>query len=304
MIQHSHLSASSDNLQLSVAVIKDEHTEPCGILQLVHGMCEHKERYFRFMEYMAAQGFVCVIHDHRGHGESVKSADDLGYMYAGGGEALVEDIRVVNEWIRSQYPDLKCTLFGHSMGSLAVRCFTKKYDDLIDALFVCGSPSHNPLTPVAKYLAKGIGFICGDRYRSNLIQNLAFQGYNKGFENEGYKRAWVCSNHEVLDKYHNDPLCRFVFTTNGFEGLFNLVIDCYSKKNWKVSNPDLPIFFISGDQDPCRTSNAAFESAVNSMRVVGYQKVESRLFPNMRHELLNEINAESVWDYVHGKINE
>ncbi len=297
------IPASSDDLVLAVSVIKNDIV-PTGILQMVHGMCEHKERYYRFMEYMAGQGFVCVIHDHRGHGESVKSNDDLGYMYAGGGEALVVDIRVVNEWIRSQYPDLKCVLFGHSMGSLAVRCFAKKYDSLIDALFVCGSPSHNPLTPVAKCIAKTLGLIFGDHHRSELIQKLAFMGYNKGFEDEGYSRAWVCSNHEVLEKYHHDPLCRFTFTTNSFTGLFDLMINCYSKKNWKVSNADLPIYFISGHNDPCRTSDKAFQHAVNTMRTVGYNNVKSRLFENMRHELLNEIDAESVWSFVLKKINE
>ena len=63
-----------------------------GVVQMVHGMCEHKERYYDFLEYLANQGYLCVIHDHRGHGGSVESDADLGYFYDGGYEALVEDI--------------------------------------------------------------------------------------------------------------------------------------------------------------------------------------------------------------------
>ena len=112
-----------------------------GILQLVHGMSEYKERYLPFMEYMAKKGYVCVIHDHRGHGKSVRALDDLGYMYGGGADAILKDIEVVNREMHQQLPDLPLILFGHSMGSLAVRAFARDHDDCMDMLIVCGSPS-------------------------------------------------------------------------------------------------------------------------------------------------------------------
>ena len=94
-------------------------------------MSEYKERYLPFMEYMAKRGYVCVIHDHRGHGKSVRAMDDLGYMYGGGADAILKDIEVVNREMHQQLPDLPLILFGHSMGSLAVRAFARDHDDCI-----------------------------------------------------------------------------------------------------------------------------------------------------------------------------
>ena len=105
MIKTFTLPASADDLNLSVLVSTPEST-PRGVFQIVHGMCEHKERYLPFIEFLTAQGYACVIHDLRGHGASVKSDRDLGYLYEGGWRALVEDIRVVCDWAQQQYPGL------------------------------------------------------------------------------------------------------------------------------------------------------------------------------------------------------
>ena len=74
-----------------------------GIIQIVHGMSEYKERYLPFMEYMAEHKYVSVIHDHRGHGKSVRDKEDLGYMYGGGADAMLQDIHTVNSLIRADF---------------------------------------------------------------------------------------------------------------------------------------------------------------------------------------------------------
>lgn len=297
MITTFHLPSYSDDLNISVLEIVPD-AQPKGILQIVHGMCEHKERYVAFMEFMAKAGYVCIIHDHRGHGESVKSADDLGYMYAGGWEAMVEEVRIVNEHVRGQYPALKCVLFGHSMGSMVVRSFAKRYDHCIDALFVCGSPSYNVAAGIAKVFAGVIERLKGDRCRPAIIQHLAFDSYNKPYANEGYTSAWVCSDRAVLEAYHNDPLCMYIFTANGFRNLFALMQDCYSQKGWQMRNAAMPVHFISGADDPCRISDKKLNEAVNKMRKAGYGNVDCLIFKDMRHEVLNETRKQEVWEYV------
>ena len=295
------LPASADDLQLAMLVSVPEGA-PRGVVQLVHGMCEHKERYIAFMEWLTEQGFVCVIHDHRGHGASVKNANDLGYFYDGGWQAMIEDIRVVCDWTREQWPGLDYTLFGHSMGSMAIRSFAKRYDDRIDRLFVCGCPSDNPAKSFGNALAHLIGAVRGQRYRPAVMQMLSFGAYNKPFADEGWRNAWVCSNKEILESYHNDPLCQYVFTANGFAALLGVMKDCYETKGWKVSKPDLPVYFISGGEDPCRISDKALEKAVESMRKVGYKQVELKIYPGMRHEILNETGRRQVWDDILAKL--
>ena len=125
----AYIESEADGLDISVLAVVPDETPYRGILQLVHGMSEYKERYLPFMEYMAKRGYVCVIHDHRGHGKSVRAMDDLGYMYGGGADAILKDIEVVNREMHQQLPDLPLILFGHSMGSLAVRAFARDHDD-------------------------------------------------------------------------------------------------------------------------------------------------------------------------------
>ena len=139
----AYIESEADGLDISVLAVVPDETPYKGILQLVHGMSEYKERYLPFMEYMAKKGYVCVIHDQRGHGKSVRALDDLGYMYGGGADAILKDIEVVNREMHQQLPDLPLILFGHSMGSLAVRAFARDHDDCMDMLIVCGSPSKN-----------------------------------------------------------------------------------------------------------------------------------------------------------------
>lgn len=293
------IPASADGLRLAAIVEAPE--KPKAVVQFVHGMCEHKERYVPFMEYLASMGYACVIHDNRGHGESVKSMDDLGYMYDGGWRALVEDVRLVNEWIREEYPGLRCFLFGHSMGSMIVRSFVKRYDDMVDGLFVCGSPSYNPASAIARWVC-GLMMWCGAGHcRPALIQKLAFDGFNKPFAKDGYPSAWVCSDKDVLEAYHSDPYCSFIFTANGFHNLFALMQDCYSKKGWGCRNAAMGVHFLSGGNDPCRISDRHFLKAVE--RMDRYYNTDYRLFSGMRHEVLNETDKYLVWEYVAGLID-
>ena len=287
--------ASADGLQLAGLVAAPEAGEPKGVVQMVHGMCEHKERYEPLMEYLAANGYACVIHDHRGHGASVKSPEDLGYLYDGGWQALVEDVRVVNDWIHKEFPGKKVILFGHSMGSMVVRSFVKRYDDRIDALVVCGCPVDNPAKGAGKALAWIFGKTKGWRYRPELLQTMSFGAYNKPFKDEGWASAWVCSDPETLKAYHADPLCQYQFTANGFYGLLGLMQDCYSAKGWQMKQPDMPVFFVSGEQDPCRGTDKQFRQAVDLMKKVGYKAVDAKVYPGMRHEIHNETRREEVW---------
>ena len=250
------LTSTADGLGISVLTCRPEG-EISGIVQLVHGMCEHKERYIPFMKYLAENGFACIIHDHRGHGESVKSSDDLGYFYEGGYMAMIEDVRSVTLLAQEEFRmeqesrELPIILFGHSMGSMAVRSFAKRYDGYIDGLVVCGSPSYNPGLKLGKALARCYKVIVGKKHRPSFIQSIAFGAFNKGFDHEASDNAWICSDPEIVRAYDADPKCNFQFTTDGFINLFSLMQDAYDITGWSKRNPSLPILFVSGEEDPC-----------------------------------------------------
>ena len=176
-------NSGSDGLELSALRMEPDKKEDIkGVLQLVYGMCEHKERYIPFMEYMTSHGFVTVIHDNRGHGGSVRSPEDLGYMYENGAEALVEDIHEITMDTKLyleeelELEDLPFTLLGHSMGSLAVRCYIQKYDKDIDKLIVVGCPSKLSGMDAGLAFIKLLEAQKGDHARSKAADKLVMRG--------------------------------------------------------------------------------------------------------------------------------
>lgn len=266
---------------------------PVAILQMVHGMCEHKERYLLFMEKMAERGFIVLMHDHRGHGESLKRKDDLGYCYRSMDKGYVEDIYRVTVSIRKAYPNLPVILYGHSMGSLAVRAYLKHHDDAIDGLIISGSPSYNEIVPLGKLLVRTVEMVKGERFRSKGVQHLVLGGFEKKFE--GGKNSWLAANPAVGDAFEQDPLCAFTYTANGFMTLLNLETVVYRDKGYMVKHSDLPILFLSGKEDPCYVSEKKWRQAIDRMRNLGYDHISEIRYEGMRHEIHNEDNRELVF---------
>lgn len=298
------LPSAQDGLLLDGLLLKPQ--TPVAILQVAHGMCEHKERYLPFLRSMADLGFLCVIHDHRGHGKSAAHPDRLGFFYGdpgkkgsqNGGPALVKDLHQVTRYVRLQYPDLPFLLFGHSMGSLAVRSYLKHYEGELDGLVVCGSPSKNPLAGPAIHLVQLLAAQKGGGARSPFINQLFSASFERPFRSEGRPHAWICSDPEVVERYNASPLCNFTFTLNGYHSLLWLMADAYSKKGWSPARPGLPILFVSGEQDPCMITPKHFQGSVDFLRSLGYRNVTSRLCPGMRHEILNEPGRSQVFDDI------
>lgn len=296
-IQHKtiRLKSRQDGLFLEVLILSPD--SPRGILQIAHGMCEHKERYLPFMEYMAEQGFVCIIHDHRGHGKSVRSQKDLGYFYENGGPALVKDLYQISRYARRRWDGLPFFLFGHSMGSLAVRVYLKHYSAGLDGLIVCGSPSYTPMAKPGLLLISLLSAVKGGRSHSPLADRL-FTLFDLPFHRERIAHAWICTDRKVVEQFNASEYCNFTFTLNGYQALLWLMIHAYDKKGWKVQKPSLPILFLSGDRDPCIISKKQFRKAVLFPGTVGYCNVSGHLYSGMRHEILNEPGRKNVYQDI------
>lgn len=302
--------SNTDGLKISALIVEPENAEDIkGVIQLVHGMVEYKERYADFMEFLALNGYLCVIHDHRGHGKSVKSIDDLGYMYEGGKAGLIEDTHQVTGIIKehakelTKRDDLPFILLGHSMGSLVVRSYIKKYDEEVDKLCVLGCPSPQAGASAGLILIKLIKLFRGDKIHSKLIDDLVMNSrFEKRFKNENLLHAWVNSDREEVLKYNADPYCSFTFTINGYISLVELTLDTYSNKRYNITKPELPVKFFSGADDPCGISEKDIDKAIGIMKKAGFNNIDKKLYVGMRHEILNEpehmIVYNDILDYV------
>ena len=288
----SYLVSDVDELELSVLAVVPQKKPYRAVVQLVHGMSEHKERYLPFMEYLAEQGYVSVIHDHRGHGKSIRGSADLGYMYGGGAEAIVRDIGLVNRKIRAELSGIPLILMGHSMGSLAVRAFVAEHDSCMDMLIVCGSPSYNGAMPLGKAIASVEKAVLGERHRSRLIESISFGPNVWKFRKDKTCTAWICSDPVVAREYETSRLCGFTFTDDAYLALFDLMKRAYDTKHFCCTNP---VLFVSGAEDPCLIDVRHFAKAVQAMRSAGYFDVKGKLYPGMRHEILNEKDKYQVY---------
>ena len=298
------LVSGFDRLKLSALVMEPKKDEtPKGVVVLVHGMAEHKERYIPFMKFLAEHGYISIIHDHRGHGASIKEEGDLGYLYQRGDEGIVNDVVQVVQYAKARYR-LPVHLFGHSMGSLIVRIYLQNHDTDIESLTISGCVGPNSAAGAGVAIASLIGKFKGERYRSPFMNNMAFGSYNKACPDAKSPFAWLSVNEDNVKAYEEDPLCGYNFTINGYKALLNMVKKCYTSGLYHGRHADLPIFFISGEDDPCRAGERGWKDAVDFMKNLGYTRVTARLMSGMRHEILNEKDNGQVLDLILENIEE
>ncbi|MBQ9131745.1 MAG: lysophospholipase [Clostridia bacterium] len=272
---------------------------PRAMVQISHGMCEYFLRYEGFAEYLVSQGFVVFGHDHLGHGNTAPTAGDLGFTASGGGaDFLVEDVHNLSLKMKKMFPKLPLILFGHSMGSFIARAVLEHYGSTYRAAVICGTGG--PETPAAagKALASLLMALKGERYRSKFVAGVAFAGYNKKFEKGCDKNAWLTRDAAVVEKYNADPFCTYVFTLRAYHDLFSLV-ERVSRKEWANQMPkDLPLLVISGEMDPVGGWGKGVRAVADRLQKAGVKDMTVTLYPDMRHEILNETEHEQVWSDI------
>ncbi len=294
-IKNFKFTSDHDGLEISALISVPSSPDFNGVVQIVHDMCDYKERYMPFIDYLAAEGFICVIHDNRGHGQSICSEDDLGFLYKNGDVGYVDDIHQLSTIVKQVYPSLPYFLIGFGMGSLGARAFIKRYDTEINGLFIVGSPSFKRFSKFAFNVETALMQKMGSHYRSDEINSILQTTLSKPFKNENTNFPWICSDSNVVSAYAADPNCNFIFTLNGYSALLSLLRQVYSDEGWRVENSHLPIRFISGQNDPCMISEKRFFKSVQMLENLGYESVSHRLFDGMRHEILNESDCLTVY---------
>ena len=301
MDTHLYIQSPADGLGLNTLVICETKT-PKAVILFIHGLCGKIDRMLPTMRHFADHGYASVCFDMRGHGDSIKKKEDRGYTYHGGSKAVTEDITGIIGWIEDQFHKTPVFIVAHSMGSLAARTYIKADDTHIKGLIICGSPSYNPLSPFARTFLHIYNAMTGGHNRLKRTQKFTSELYNKDFDDEGFQ-AWMCSDPQERKKFFNDPECNYTCTTDCSLTLLLLMKETYSKKGWHVANPSLPILFISGENDACMISMKRFHQSAGFLNTVGYTDVHSVIYAGMRHEVLNEIGKEGVWDEIENFIS-
>ena len=297
----SYFTSAHDGLKISFAHCHADNTR--AVLVIVHGMAEHKERYYPFMEFLAKNGVASVIEDHRGHGKSIRLDAELGYFGENGADGLISDVRQLTEYAKNKYPDMPVFMLGHSMGAMAVRTFIQEHGGMLDGLIISGNPGFAGAAEMGVKLARRAQQKHGHHARCRLLTVGMFAPFILGSRKFYSLNGWVCSDREVVRAYDADPLCGFEFQANGYEALLTLMLRSYAE-NAPAPNKKLPIVFLSGAKDACMGGEKGLKHAVGLTKAQGYTKVSSVLLDNMSHEILNEKDKQKVYDLMLKYINE
>ena len=301
---YTHLS-STDMLPLSV--VRFEPADPLavkGIVQIVHGKNEHKGRYEELMRMLAENGYITVANDHRGNGESVIDAKDRGYFYNGGADALVRDLHEITLETKEYANDLcgridlPFTMLGHSMGSLAARCYIRKYDYELDKLCLLGSPSEPTILWTGMAFLRVLKLFKGKRAASKAADIfIMYLPYGLKYRKEHLKNSWTCTDRDAVIEQNNDPLCRYSLSISGYEEMLKMVKLTY-KCGYTPKNRALQIRFFSGADDPCAGSRQKLAAAAQKLIKLGYKDTRFKMYKNMRHNILHEKNKELVFSDI------
>lgn len=279
---------------------QDEAVPVKGIVQISHGMCEYIGRYDAFAAYLCSNGYAVFGNDHLGHGATSDGENGIdGYFgEKNGREYVLADLHTMNQIAHEKYPHLPLVLLGHSMGSFYARAYAAHWADTISGLIICGTGGANPAAGVGLALTSIIGALRGKTYRSALVNHMAFGAYLKRIEKPNTPYDWICRNEQIVSRYAKDPKCTFVFTVSAFHELM-AILKSVSGKSWAASLPkELPIYLIAGEADPVGDYGKGVRQVYDLLRQEEIKSLSISMYPDMRHEILNEIGKEQVYDDV------
>ena len=301
MIKENHYYDSADGATKIHSIIWKPEGEVKAVLQIVHGMIEYIDRYDDFASFLTEHGYLVAGEDHLGHGESVQDDSYHGYFGEKGNEYVIADIHSLRLKLNADYPNVPYFILGHSMGSFLVRQYLTEdeggYSNGVAGAIIMGTGWQPAIALTAgKALASISGALRGKRKPTKLVEAIAFGSYLKKIENPRTISDWISRDEEIVDKYVKDPWCTFKFSTNGYVTMFSAIQKSQDTDRMSKLNPEMPILFCSGAEDPVGNYGEAVRKAFTVYSENTKCQIDIKLYEDDRHEILNELDRDVVYD--------
>ena len=270
---------------------------PRAVVQIVHGVSEYIDRYATVARFLADHGFVVVGCDHLGHGRTAAGPEEYGFFAEQKGWHTVSgDVRRLRTLMGQKYPDLPYFLLGHSMGSFLARTYLIDWPGTLTGAVLSGTGQEAPAIVAAGWhMANLVSKISGPRAHSTLVEKLSFGAYNKQFAPTRTRADWISRDEAVVDAYIADPLCEFLPTAGMFRDMMEGLQYIANKNNLKKMDPATPVYIFSGACDPVGGNGEGVQKVAGFFRDAGTEDLTVKLYPDGRHEMMNEINRDEVF---------
>lgn len=269
---------------------------PRAILQICHGLGEHSGRYARFAAFMAARGFAVYGHDHRGHGVTT-APDAVSGRFAvhDGVDKVIADVRAVTDHAAAEHPGLPILLFGHSMGGLIALNTALSHPRTYDALAVWNSNfAVGFLGRVAQVVLKTERALKGSDVPSAILPKLTFDTWGRSMPDYRSQADWLSRDRAEVEAYEADPLCGIDVSVSLWLDVFALTFRGTDPALLSRLKKDLPIHLVGGGQDPATDGAKATAWLSHRLAAAGFSRITKRIYPEMRHETLNEFGREEA----------
>ncbi|MFB2120858.1 alpha/beta fold hydrolase [Parapedobacter sp. 2B3] len=267
---------------------------------ILHGMQEHSGRYEGFANHLKTHGYAVMTYDHMGHGRTAKANAELGFFRTDDpGGRLVEDAERMARFMAQRFAGERLILVGHSMGSFIARLLLKKVPQYFAGAILIGTGGPNPLAALFRPVL-ALANLISPQCRSKQLNELFLKINNRKFRHENPHDGtnWLSVDLANRKAFLRDELCGVYFSNNAFLGLISINVEA-TKSNWVKNLPkNMPLLFVSGAHDPIGDFGKGVVKTVQALRERGFERVELKLYPGMRHEVLNEGNRKLVFDNI------
>ena len=282
---------AAENYALSLALFEAKKAK--AVLQIVHGMEEHKERYYGFAEYLSQNGYTVVVGDLRGHGEDAPLLSHIADK--NGAQLLLLDQQQITKYIKERYPGLPVMLLGHSMGSIITRDLIQSDSKEYEKVILSGYVNPNGASGIAVFLGNVVKLFKKAKGHSKLLTTLAVGPFSKTIKDKKTDLDWLSYNEDNVNAYIADPLSGVEFTVGSYQALFNLLNWMGKAKRYQNVKKELPILLAGGVDDPCTGFEKGRAASKKVLEKAGFENISVITYEGMRHEILNETEKEKVY---------
>ena len=211
--------------------------------------------------------------------------------------AFDKTVKAIMQMVRlASSNGLPTFLMGHSMGSFMVQSFLEKYPCSTNGIILCGSNGGQAgLMKTGYILARSI-VRDHNWYQSNpTLQNMGMGSFSKAVKDRETEFDWLSYNRDNVKAYIEDPWCGHENTGGFWKEFLKGLSRIWDKDEMSKISRREKIYIISGQDDPVGRMGKGPVWLWRKYRSLGLTGATLKLYPNMRHEILNETGKESVY---------